>query len=426
MHALALVMAAGLLQGTAPPRAEVRSSAPARGAAGTPVVPGQNLTVWLVTMGQGDQVWERFGHNGIRIRDASSGVDVVFNWGVFDFDEPGFLVRFLTGDTRYWVEGARWSLVLDAYRRLNRSVWVQQLNLTPAQRQSLWELIARNARPENKYYRYDYYLDNCSTRVRDVIDTALGGRLRAATASRLTTTTFRWHTRRLLQDQVALYTGIQLALGEPADRPISSWEEMFLPTRMQATMRHVQVRSDDGALIPLVISEEQLFAATRAPEPETVPDRRLGAFASGAVLALVMVLLGRLAPGTGVARRALAVLLVAWAGLSAALGIAITFAWTATRHVFWAHNENLLLVSPLAILLVVSLPGARAPSGRATLARSSATLLALLALIALAVKALPAFDQINGEVIAFVLPVAIAVAWCTGRLTSSGTSRVAA
>ena len=133
-------------------------------------VPGADLTVYLMTMGSGDKVWERFGHNAIRIVDASSGTDSVYNWGTFDFDQPNFLSRFLTGNTLYWMEGATIAETMAKYQYLNRSVWVQELDLTPAERAAVRDFIAWNARPENLYYRYDYYLDNCSTRVRDMID----------------------------------------------------------------------------------------------------------------------------------------------------------------------------------------------------------------------------------------------------------------
>src|SRR5687768_5124125 len=163
--------------------------------------PGSELTVYLLTIGQGDEVWELFGHNAIWIKDRSDGSDITYNWGMFDFAQPNFLGRFLTGNTQYWMEGIPLESMLQAYTQRNRSLLAQELNLTPAQRLSLKESLEENARPENKFYRYDYYRDNCSTRLRDMLDRALGGQLQTATTTRITTETFRSHTQRLTQDR---------------------------------------------------------------------------------------------------------------------------------------------------------------------------------------------------------------------------------
>ena len=117
----------------------------------------------------------------------------------------------MTGNTLYWMQGDGMAETIATYRYLNRSVWVQELDLTPAERLAVRDFIAWNARPENRYYRYDYYLDNCSTRVRDLIDRVVGGQLKPAMSSRLTNTTYRFHTQRALavpNRAVALGTNI--------------------------------------------------------------------------------------------------------------------------------------------------------------------------------------------------------------------------
>src|SRR5688572_20099444 len=186
----------------------------------SPVV-GSELTVYLMTMGYGDLVWERFGHNAIRIVDAARGTDSVYNWGTFDFQQPHFLRRFLTGNTLYWMQGDGMVETMDHYRRLNRSVWIQELDLTPAERNAVQEFITWNGQEANRYYRYDYYLDNCSTRVRDLIDRIVGGQVKLAMGSRLTSTTYRFHTQRTLQFDRVVALGTNIGLGEVADRPIS-------------------------------------------------------------------------------------------------------------------------------------------------------------------------------------------------------------
>src|SRR4051812_35168994 len=153
--------------GTAPQSAIVTPQAPAE--------PGSTLAVYLLTFGWGDVAWERFGHNAIWIRDRARGTDITYNWGMFDFNQPHFVWRFVTGDTKYWMQAFDLNTILDAYKRENRSILAQELNFTPAQRLELQRYVTMNALPQNKFYRYDYYRDNCSTRLRDALDHALGG-----------------------------------------------------------------------------------------------------------------------------------------------------------------------------------------------------------------------------------------------------------
>ena len=141
------------------------------------------LSVTVITFSPGEEVWERFGHNALWIHDARAGTDIAWNWGLFDFAQPDFLQRFLSGDTKYWMAGEDAYRMIAAYREIGRTITLQHLDLTQAQAAALRDFVQWNASDENKYYRYDYFRDNCSTRLRDAIDRALGGALRRATDS---------------------------------------------------------------------------------------------------------------------------------------------------------------------------------------------------------------------------------------------------
>src|SRR5215218_7066159 len=224
------------------------------------------LRVYLLTMGPGDEVWEKFGHNAIWVHDPQRGGDPAYNYGMFDFQQENFILNFARGRMLYWMEGFDAFVTLDHYRALNRSVWAQELNLTPAQARTVRDYLEWNQRPENRFYRYDYYRDNCSTRVRDVLDRVLGGALKAATASVPSGVTYRWHTRRLVGEGAAnlpIYTAINTGLGPAADRQVSKWDEMFLPMRLRDEVRALKVRDAGGNLVPLVAREQTVFTATR-------------------------------------------------------------------------------------------------------------------------------------------------------------------
>jgi hypothetical protein len=421
MKALAIASAVTLLHAAQPVSAQflpVPAPIPPSGVASSNE-PGSNLTVYLLTFGMGDEVWERFGHNAIWIKDRKLGTDTTYNWGMFDFNQPHFLARFLTGDTRYWMEGIALDPMLAYYKQNNRSVLAQELNLTPAQRLSLQEFVRWNEQPQNKFYRYDYYVDNCSTRLRDALDHAVGGQLQTSTVSRMTPGTYRSHTLRLLGDNIPLYTGANLALGHPADKPLSVWEEMFLPVRMANELRTVQLTDSTGAKIPFVRSEMALFTAGRAPEPSAPPNYFPWFVAAGILLAAVSVALVRSAEGGSRVALFLATLLATvWSLVAGAAGLALVIAWGFTKHHFMGRNENLLHFDPLLLGLVVLVPLSIYGLRGVSKAHKLAAVIAALTLLGFVLQGTPTFNQKNGEIIALALPMNLAVWWTIHRLTA--------
>ncbi len=391
---------------------------PAPTAVTGPTEPGSNLTVYLLTFGWGDVVWERFGHNAIWIKDRASGTDVTYNWGMFDFNQPNFISRFLTGDTRYWMEAIELEPMLRYYKERNRSILSQELNLTPAQRLKLQQFVQSNALPQNKFYRYDYYRDNCSTRLRDALDHALSGQLQLATVTRMTSGTYRSHTQRLMTGDIPLYTGVTLALGPRADEPLSQWEEMFLPVRMANTLRATSIPDSAGLRIPLVRSEMPLFASGRPPEPAAPPNYFPWYVAVGILLAGVLIALVRSAEGGHrVSLFAATAFATLWSLIAGLAGIALVIAWLFTKHYFMGRNENLMHFDPLSIALAILIP--LSVYGRRGVSRAIklSGFVAALSLFGFVLQGLPFFDQKNGEIIALALPINLAVWWTVYRLT---------
>ncbi|HJQ10068.1 MAG TPA: DUF4105 domain-containing protein [Gemmatimonadaceae bacterium] len=380
--------------------------------------PGSDLTIYLLTFGWGDAVWERFGHNAIWIKDRAHKTDVTYNWGMFDFSQPHFIWRFVTGDTRYWMEPIELQPMLRYYRQYNRSILAQELNLTPAQRVKLQQYVMVNALPQNKFYRYDYYRDNCSTRLRDALDHALGGQLQTSTVSRMTNGTYRSHTQRLMTGDLPLYTGITLALGRPSDKPISVWQEMFLPVRMANSLRSVTVADSIGNQLPLVRSESTLFVAGRAPEPANAPNYLPLFVGIGIAYAGLLVVLVRSAEGNSrVALFGATALSVFWSLIAGVGGLALVFAWFFTSHYFMGRNENLMQFDPLSIALVVLAPLAIYAGKGQWRAMKLAGWIAGISLIGFVAQGIPFFSQRNGEIIALALPINLAVWWTVYRLS---------
>ena len=382
-----------------------RSASPAGAPAG-------EVTVTLITFGQGRDVAERFGHDALWFHDARTGVDSAYHWGLFDYAEPHFVARFVTGDTRYWMGSVNPFALIEYERRTGRPVTLQRLNLTPQQATKLYDFVRWNALEDNKYYRYDYFRDNCATRLRDALDLAVGGAIRRANDTVLTTLSYRSESLRLTDGDRPVQAGIDLALGLPADRPLTKWQSFFIPMRLRDALRDLRVPGADGVPVPLVAEERAL-----AVPPEVEPVVELTAaplvwpryLLAGLLLAVFVVLLRVMATTLRGAVWGLAITAAGWNLLCGLLGVAIALAWAATKHVFWAWNENLFLLTPLSLALVVLAPMALL-SGRAVrAARVVALAVAAFGLVALLLGLLPLQD--NSAIVALFLPVHLALAW---------------
>jgi hypothetical protein len=390
-------------------------------AQGPPATPAP-IRISVITIGQGDEVFERFGHNALRVQDPATGLDVAYNWGMFSFDEPGFIRRFLSGDTRYWVEAIPTDWMLEQYAKADRKSEEQVLALTPEEAARVAALAAESALPANKYYRYDYFLDNCSTRVRDLLDRALGGALQRRFGEMRTPWTFRSESVRLTEPSAFAQAGIDIALGPRADTPITAWQSMFIPMRLRDHLRTVTITGPDGAATPLVSAERVLYEARRAPEAAERRGLALGPW--GPLLAVWMLLL---VPWSAVVRRRTrvpaAVMTVLWYGFTAVLGVALAGMWIGSAHVFWYDNLNLLLLSPLG--LVAAVPVARAILRGALTPLSRVLLLVMLAQVVLAILLAPVVRQTLAGPILLFAPAHLGLALAAWRHTHLGTAAAA-
>jgi hypothetical protein len=377
--------------------------------------PGRDVTISLLTVGVGNEVWQMFGHSAIWIHDNLTRRDTVFNWGVFDMTAPHFIPHFLEGLMLYSIGGETLDRVLYENRYFNRAIWSQELDLTAPQKDSLLHMIARNSEPEHAKYRYDYFEDNCATRPRDLLDAVLGGRIRA-TSSQLTPWTYRTEALRLMQGDKPLVTGVDMALGEPSDHALSEWQEMFLPRRLHDFLATLEVSDSTGAMHPLVRQEAVLYQSTRPPAATMVPPLGIWLLAVGVIAALVLAVLGTVASADGGgARVAAAVAACVWCVAAGLLGVILALLWGVTDHVFAHANENLLLFNPLWLLLAVLAPVYLVTGRAGRWTRGTAKTLALLALVALAAHVVDLSRQNNLALIALGLPPALAIVWVVRR-----------
>jgi Domain of unknown function (DUF4105) len=376
--------------------------------------PGANLDVALLTFGPGAEVWERFGHNAIQIRDRASGVANLYNYGIFDFDQEDFFLNFARGYMTYRMAVSDPAGDLPMYREEGRWIVEQDLNLTPAQRVRLATFLDWNARPENSQYRYEYFTANCSTRVRDALDAAVDGAIRAQTIAPSRGFTYRMDTLRLMRAEPVLMVAMDAGLGPFADKRLTYWDESFVPMELMRHLREVRVPDESGHLQPLVANETWLATARLADPPEFASAWVWQALAIGIASALAMLGLWRLRTYAW-ARAVFATIATSSAFVLGLGGVVLIALWTLTEHISAWRNENILLLNPLCLLLLPAWIGSFRARWRPTVfAQRLSIAIAVLACLAFFVKVFPAFAQDNRFWIALLLPLHVAMAIVLG------------
>ncbi len=199
-----------------------------------PRIVAGDMKVSILTCGPGSDVYELEGHTGLRFTDRERGIDTVVHWGLFDFNSPNFLYRFVKGETDYSIGELPAGYFLMMYDREGRSVTEQQLDLTQSESERLWELVVDNLRPGNRIYRYNYVKDNCATRPLRLLEQALGDTLTFAPMSNGdSVSTFRSEMTRYHRNYPWYQFGIDLALGSGLDYEITVREKAFAPVMLR-------------------------------------------------------------------------------------------------------------------------------------------------------------------------------------------------
>lgn len=237
--------------------------------------------VSLLICAPGDEIYSYFGHAAIRVNDPYYPKDIVFNYGLFSFEAPHFIWRFAKGETDYQLGVMRMSTFMKEYMEDKRKVIEYELLLTPTERESLYQALVENYKPENRIYRYSHFEDNCSTRLRDQIEKATAKGVKYdMNGDRVMS--FRNLIDLYIQDNSWSGLGIKLALGMPTDRKSTFSEKMFLPDYLGNDMaKAVVVR--DGVDSPLTAAPVILFDAP--------PVAHEFSFASPAVVLLLFFLI---------------------------------------------------------------------------------------------------------------------------------------
>ncbi|MFN8299428.1 MAG: DUF4105 domain-containing protein [Chitinophagales bacterium] len=218
--------------------------------------------ITLVTVAPGNEIYMLFGHTGIRVQDDSAGFDVIFNYGTFDFEQPGFVPNFLRGKMLYMLSVDKYWDFISQYEYENRRVEEQQLLLTKEDKQRIFDFLDNNAQRENRQYYYDFFWDNCATRPRDVFEKVLGKRLQYSYAGFDTTITLKQCLKPYVANDPWLDFGFDLILGMPCEIKATPRAQTFLPDRLALLFEHATV---DGK--PFVTGKTVLLDVPYQPKP---------------------------------------------------------------------------------------------------------------------------------------------------------------
>lgn len=323
---------------------------------------------YLITVDVGDKVWDNFGHTALRVLDENNNTDLVFNWGVFRIDggPVAFSYNFFKGIMNYELGTQSPAQEFAMYRAQERSVWQDRINLTNPQKEVLYRRLLWNLEPENTVYPYQYFFDNCTTRVRDYLDEALSGRIAAANSG-VTESTFRDQVQEHYESVALIGFSLDVLMNSNIDRPMTEWEAMFLPLRLRDRLYLIESDVAENGVRNKLLSDPQQIMAFPAPTVETDPYQLASIVLLAPVLFLLLMLkkipMSYFATHSriglklaGINFRILGLLGILTALFSGVYGTLMLGSWFVSDHMDLHHNINLLLFWPTDLLgLLVAL-----------------------------------------------------------------------
>lgn len=313
----------------------------------SPSMSAQSLSpsakISVLTCDPGDQIHSIFGHTSVWVSDPIKGIDEVYNYGMFDYEESNFLLNFLKGKMHYSLGRSNIDRFLYTYNYYQRGVRSQELNLDSLNKENYYQFLRTNYLPENRKYWYDYFFDNCSSRVGVSLEAEVAGYMYPDTT--MDRKSFREYLDEYIVDQLPWTDfGIDLIQGQPADRPATFREAMFLPDYLESHLDHA-VFTSMGEVLPIVKSKQELLSIERNTNAPWFTPLILFCILLFIEVALLFF---RSADSTLVR-----VYDMLWLVIAAIVSLIMMGMWFLTEHIACGQNWNLLWASPLYIPLLI-------------------------------------------------------------------------
>jgi|WetSurMetagenome_2_1015567.scaffolds.fasta_scaffold00001_329 hypothetical protein len=306
-----------------------------------------DTTFYLITCGPGTETYSIYGHSALRVTIPAQKIDLTYNWGVFDFSTPNFAFKFARGKLEYLLDADTFDRFIRIYVFEQRWVKLQEINLSPSEKRILMQLITENLKPENLKYLYDFFYDNCSTRIRDLLEKSVGTNLIYATSGIKTKESFRFLTGKYQKQYPWLNFGIDLLLGTPSDKKASYREKMFLPIEMQKELSDAYINRN-GRMIPLMKNPETILDY---PDPVLKHSFLYQPFFIFSVICIAIILFSALVKKGKAVRIADIVIFAMYTCLS----LLMIFTNFITDHQQMKYNFSLLWLNPLIPVCFVAI-----------------------------------------------------------------------
>jgi len=301
--------------------------------------------VSLLTISPGDELYMGFGHSAVRIIDPQNNLDRIYNYGTFSFDEPGFYIKFCRGQLDYQLSAYDYKYAYLMYTREERSMKEQVFRMTPQMKQAVYEALETNHLEENRRYRYDFFFDNCATRIRDIFESTLGEAFTIYEVKDRDLTFRNYIDQYLVPMQWADF-GIDLVLGAKTDYKASAREAMFLPDYLFEGFDKATIEID-GQVQPFVKEHKQILTYPEQEKPGmNVPFMVMLGIA---VVAGIVTFIARKDGSLAALATVFDVLLFGIVGL---LGVLVLLLWFATDHKVTPLNYNILWIWPTHLAIV--------------------------------------------------------------------------
>ncbi|NJX15059.1 DUF4105 domain-containing protein [Tamlana crocina] len=297
----------------------------------------------VLTVGPGTSLNDAFGHSAFRIKDRVKGIDVVYGYGEYDFDAPNFYLKFAQGKLHYLINKTSFSRFYQEYSYFNRSVKEQVLNLNQTEKQRLYDYLINNYKPENRKYLYDFFFDNCATKIKDVTQIALLDSVTFYPPKDYKEATFRTLIQNNLNRNSWGSLGIDVALGSVIDRTATPEQHMFLPDNIHSFFANATIKNSNT---PLVKESHTIYTKKEIPQPSSFLSSPL--FILG-VVGLFIIFITYKDYKNQTRSKWLDVSLFSTTGL---IGVLILLLWFATDHLGTHQNYNLLWAFALNIFMI--------------------------------------------------------------------------
>ena len=308
----------------------------------------ESAAISVLTMGPGTNLNDSFGHSAFRISDTNQNIDLVYNYGVYNFDTPNFYLKFIKGQLMYQLDRTDFSLFYQHYSDQDRWIKEQVLNLTIKEKQEVFDFLQNNYLPENRKYIYDFFFENCATRIRDVLASVLKNKLVFDKNFVTNTHTFRQLIQRNVHWNSWGSFGMDLAIGAVVDRNASSWEHQFLPEYIFKALEKSQIKRSLGAA-DLVKKTSILNKKTAKEKSETL---LVSPFFLISLLAFIILGVTFKDYQNNSRSRWMDSGLYALTGM---IGVFLLLLWFATDHFATQNNYNLLWAVPLSLFFVIEI-----------------------------------------------------------------------